>query len=186
MSAESVPESSQHDVVSGGCLCGQVRYEARPTHREGYYCHCRMCQLAFGNTRATYLNLRKDQVRWTSEPPTRYPSSKIAVRSFCSRCGTPLSFEFLASDHMDLSVGSLDHPEDFSPVSHFAVESRIANWHVDDGLPGQRLDASEPIMKRWRDAYGDDVEPGLAATESATTGAPAPAAAEPPKPAPTL
>ena len=44
--------------LHGGCLCGQVRYEARPDHREGYYCHCRMCQLAFGNTRAAFINLQ--------------------------------------------------------------------------------------------------------------------------------
>jgi len=65
--------------LSGGCLCGQVRYEARPTHRDGYYCHCRMCQLAFGNTRAAYLNLRKDEVRWLTAP-AYYASSRIARR----------------------------------------------------------------------------------------------------------
>jgi hypothetical protein len=53
------------EKLTGGCLCGALRYEARPDAREGYYCHCRMCQLAFGNTRAAFLNLRKDQVTWT-------------------------------------------------------------------------------------------------------------------------
>ena len=52
--------------LTGGCLCGRVRYEATPDHRDGYYCHCRMCQLAFGNTRAAFLNLRKAEVRWLS------------------------------------------------------------------------------------------------------------------------
>ena len=95
--------------LQGGCLCGAVRYEATPDHRDGYYCHCRMCQLAFGNTRAAYLNLRKSEVRWLTRRPY-YASSKIARRGFCSRCGTPLSFEFLDSERMDLSVGSLDEP----------------------------------------------------------------------------
>lgn len=152
--------------VTGGCLCGRVRYEARPDHREGYYCHCRMCQLAFGNTRASYLNLRKDQVHWTAQPPAHYASSKIASRGFCSHCGTPLSFEFLDSERMDLSIGSLDEPGAFRPSSHFAVESRIAVWHADDGLPGQRLDEHAAIMQRWRSAYGDAVQPGLAAART--------------------
>src|SRR5439155_6880415 len=94
-------------ALTGGCLCGRTRYEAAPDHREGYYCHCRMCQLAFGNTRAAFVNLRKAEVRWLSAP-AYYASSKIARRGFCVRCGTPLSFEYLDSERMDLAVGSLD------------------------------------------------------------------------------
>jgi O-antigen ligase len=75
-------EATSLPPLTGGCLCGHVRYEARPDHREGYYCHCRMCQLAFGNTRAAFLNLRKDEVTWTTTPPTTYASSKIARRAF--------------------------------------------------------------------------------------------------------
>lgn len=149
--------------LSGGCLCGSVRYEARPDDREGYYCHCRMCQLAFGNTRAAYFNLRKDRVRWLS-PPAYFASSKIARRGFCSRCGTPLSFEFHDSPNMDLAVGSLDDPSALHPAAHYAIETRIAAWHVEDGLPGFRLDENQKIADRWKKAYGDDVKPGVGAT----------------------
>ena len=147
--------------LQGGCLCGRLRYEATPTHRDGYYCHCRMCQLAFGNTRAAFFNLRKAQVRWLSGPPSYYVSSKIARRGFCGHCGTPLSFEFLDGENMDLSVGSLDDPSQLRPNEHFGIESRIAAWHVDDGLPDSRLDANAGIMQRWCTAYGEGVEPGL-------------------------
>lgn len=150
--------------LTGGCLCGAVRYVARPTHREGYYCHCRMCQLAFGNTRAAFINLLKDEVTWTAESPATYASSRFARRGFCERCGSPLSFEYLSSANMDLSIGSLDEPGAITPVSHFAVESRVANWHGDDGLPGQRLDEHVVLTERWKAAYGDDVSPGVAAT----------------------
>ena len=150
--------------LEGGCLCGRIRYRATPDHRDGYYCHCRMCQRAFGNTRAAYLNLRKSELQWLTEPAW-YASSRIARRGFCSHCGTPLSFEFLDSERMDLSVGSLDDPSAVKPTEHFAVESRIAAWHAPDGLPEARLDANERIVQRWRQAYGDSVEPGLAATK---------------------
>ena len=155
---------SETSALTGGCLCGAVRYRATPDHREGYYCHCRMCQLAFGNTRAAFLNLRKDQVAWTRVQPNYHASSKFARRGFCSLCGTPLSFEYLDSEHMDLSVGSLDDPATLTPVSHFAVETRIANWHAEDGLPGQRLDEHLKLTERWKKAYGEDVQPGLDAT----------------------
>jgi hypothetical protein len=65
---------------------------------------------------------------------------------------------------MDLSAGSLDDPAAFAPTTHFSVETRIAAWHADDGLPGQRLDEHAQIMARWKQAYGDDVRPGVGAT----------------------
>lgn len=154
------------ESLHGGCLCGAVRYDARAPVREGYYCHCRMCQLAFGNTRAAFLNLPKAAVTWHGEP-AYYASSKIARRGFCGRCGTPLSFEFLESERMDLSVGSLDEPALVAPTSHFAVESRIASWHADDGLPGERLDQNAKLTARWKQAYGEAVEPGLDAVRKA-------------------
>lgn len=152
------------EPLTGGCLCGSVRYRATPEHRDGYYCHCRMCQLAFGNTRAAFINLRKREVSWTAGSPTYYASSKFARRGFCGHCGTPLSFEYLDSENMDLSVGSLDQPSLVRPVSHFAIETRVANWHADDGLPGQRLDEHQRLMERWKQSYGEGVQPGVEAT----------------------
>ena len=61
---------------------------------------------------------------------------------------------------MDLSVGSLDDPGAMKPTSHFAVESRIAPFHVIDGLPEQRLDEHQAIMQRWKDNYGETIQPG--------------------------
>lgn len=163
MTLESAPALP---AVEGGCLCGALRYHAAPDHREGYYCHCRMCQLAFGNTRAAFVNLRKDEVRWLTQPPAYFASSVFARRGFCARCGTPLSFEYLDSERMDLSAGSLDDPGAFRPVSHFAVESRVAAWHAEDGLPGTRIDEHLALMQRWRAAYGSDVQPGIEAVRA--------------------
>jgi hypothetical protein len=59
-------------------------------------------------------------------------------------------------------------PAQLRPTEHFAVESRIAAWHVDDGLPGSRLDANANVMQRWRKDYGDAVQPGLAALHQDT------------------
>jgi hypothetical protein len=164
MTAASSTPTTDLPPLAGGCLCGRVRYEARPDHCEGYYCHCRMCQLAFGNTRASFINLRKDEVRWSADAPRYYASSKFARRGFCGHCGTPLSFEYTDSERMDLSIGSLDEPALVKPVSHFAIETRVVPWHVDDGLPGERLDEHLRLIERWKASYGDDVEPGVEAT----------------------
>ncbi len=148
------------EVLGGGCLCGAVRFEVRSATREGYWCHCRMCQLAFGNVRTAYVNLAKDELRWLAEPAW-YASSRIARRGFCGRCGSPMSFEYLESKRIDLAVGCFDEPARFRPVSHFAVESRVAPWHAPDGLREERYADYGPLVERWKKAYGDAVEPGL-------------------------
>ncbi len=149
-------------TLTGGCLCGALRYTVTTESDEGYYCHCRMCQLAFGNTRVPWFNVFQRKVSWQGEPAL-YASSKFARRGFCRTCGTPLSFAYVDSERMDLAVGSLDDPAALRPVSHFAIESRVERWHAEDGLPGHRLDASERLAKRWKDHYGDDVVPGVEA-----------------------
>jgi hypothetical protein len=147
-------------TLTGGCQCGKVRYTARVTSREAYYCHCSMCRRAFGNVFAALFNLAKADITWTASDPTYYASSRIARRGFCAACGTPLTFEYNESKRMDLSVGSLDHPEEMPPTSHCGIESRVPGWTHDDGLPVHRIDEIEHIVKKWRAAYGDDVVPG--------------------------
>lgn len=167
MSNATPPAPAAAITLHGGCLCGQVRYQVVVDKPEGYYCHCRMCRLAFGNTRVAFFNVRQDRVQWQGQAASRYASSKIAVRGFCGHCGTPLSFAFNGSERMDLSVGSLDEPERIRPMSHVSIETRLENWHADDGLPGERLDGMASIRARWAQAYGADVAPGLDAVRGA-------------------
>ncbi|MEY4728988.1 MAG: hypothetical protein RL020_146 [Pseudomonadota bacterium] len=147
-------------TLTGGCHCGAVRYAATVKNNQAYYCHCRMCQCSFGNIFATFFNLPKVSVKWTTHAPKYFHSSKIAQRGFCGECGTPLSFEFHDSEYMDLSVGSLDHAEAMKPVSHFAVEYRVAPFHTPDGLAEELIDKKEKINARWQRGYGESTPAG--------------------------
>ncbi len=140
--------------MTGGCQCGRVRYEARIEDADAYLCHCRMCQRATGGVSIAFKNLKKADVRWTTQEPDRYASSPIADRGFCATCGTPLTFEFPDSENMDLTIGSFDDPGYFVPKHHFGVEGRLEHWRDTDGLPGYRTDEHEPIVKRWMDKVG--------------------------------
>ena len=131
-------------VLRGGCQCGAVRYVARAEGNDAYYCHCRMCQKAFGNLFGTFFAVDPRDVRWERGEPAYYGSSGIARRGFCRECGTPLTFEYLESDRkMDLSVGSLDEPGRMRPVGHFGFESVVEPFFADDGLTRSRTDHSD-------------------------------------------
>ena len=143
------------DIMTGGCQCGRIRYEARIDSDDAYLCHCRMCRRATGGISIALLGIERANVTWTTRAPDSYQSSPIAHRGFCAECGTPLTFEFLhGSTGMDLTVGSFDHPERFRPVHHYATESLQEAWIDTRDLPRKRSDENANVVQRWMEACG--------------------------------
>lgn len=141
------------ETMTGGCQCGRIRYAVDVDTQDAYLCHCRMCQRATGGFAASLKQVKRANVRWEREPE-RYRSSPIAVRGFCSACGTPLTYEGDGSDGMDLTVGSFDDPSRFHPVDHSGVESRNDAWMELHGLPEYRTDDNPTISAKWIAACG--------------------------------
>jgi hypothetical protein len=82
-------------TLTGGCHCGAVRYAATVENNQAYYCHCRMCQRSFGNIFATFFNLPKVSVKWTTHAPKYFHSSKIAQRGFCGNAARRCHSSFM-------------------------------------------------------------------------------------------
>lgn len=141
------------ETMTGGCQCGRVRYRVAIADDDAYLCHCRMCQRATGGVSIAFKNVAKADVAWEREPD-RHASSPIARRGFCAACGTPLTFEFVEGDHMDLTVGSFDAPARFRPRHHFGAESIHPQWLDTGGLPRYRTDEHKPLVARWMEAIG--------------------------------
>ena len=131
-------------VFTGGCQCGAVRYKATMTPEDVSYCHCRMCQKAFGGPFAILAQVRRTHLHFPKAPPTIYRSSSVAERGFCPQCGTPLTFAYSDSEWISVSTGSLDEPERFPPARHFGVESQLSWLHLQDDLPRSTTDESAP------------------------------------------
>lgn len=143
-----------HVPMSGGCACGDKRFDARvPASFEAYLCHCRMCQRASGNVSLALTSLPKASVFWRSQPDW-YHSSPIARRPYCAQCGTTLGFEYLDSQQCDLTVASFDDPAPFKPMHHFGVEAMHRQWLDTGGLPGTTCADYQPLNDRWIAATG--------------------------------
>jgi len=139
--------------VTGGCMCGKVRYTAEIADHDAYLCHCRMCQRSSGNVSLAMKGVARADVRWEGEPDY-YQSSPFAHRGFCTRCGTSLTFEYTdgSSENMDLIVGTFDDPEPFRPKHHFGAESMHRAWLDTTGLPEMRSEDYAPLQERWAKA----------------------------------
>jgi hypothetical protein len=134
LSVKEAPMNERKVIATGGCQCGAVRY-ALYAAAEGSVCHCRMCQKATGGPFAALAKLEKADLAWTRGKPATFRSSPAACRDFCAACGTPLAFRYLDAGHMEVTIGSLDHPELAPPSANFGVESRLP-W-IADLLPGR-------------------------------------------------
>ena len=111
--------------VTGGCQCGAVRYRADISPATAHICHCRMCQKAAGNYFMALANAPLSAFEVTRGRIAHFASSASVRRGFCSRCGTPLTFESVGARHINVTLGSLDEPAAVAPVEQSGIESRV-------------------------------------------------------------
>ena len=119
--------------LAGGCQCGAVRYALLEEPNGHHICHCRMCQKAFGSFFAPLTGVSLEKFELTRGELAIVKSSDLVERGFCRNCGSPLSFRFVDSDRISVSIGSLDEPEKIEPHHQYGNEARLS-WF--DKLPG--------------------------------------------------
>lgn len=149
------PEALQKALVTGGCLCGAVRYEINSPALSSGYCHCRICQKFTGSTMSAYTAFPKSSVRFTGAQPKYFTSSPIARRGFCDVCGSSLMYQMTRpheAAHLVIFTTSLDNPEDFAPAAHNGMESRVPWFDILDDLPRTRSEASRVLQEAWSSA----------------------------------
>ncbi len=121
---------------TGSCLCGAVQITAEGDPDWVGHCHCRSCQRAVGGAFATYAGYEKAKVSLAGDALKRFASSPGVVRSFCAKCGSPLSFE---GDNwpgeIHLFAVMLDDATDLKPEVHVQLADKMPWLHLDDDLP---------------------------------------------------
>jgi len=140
----------ERPLITGGCLCGEVRYQVSEQPSEVSFCHCRMCQRSSGGQINAGAIFSRAALRFTQGEPKYYKSSPIAERGFCANCGSSLTYRPLVpewSDWIDVQVASFDNPEDYPPTWHMGVESQMPWLEINDDLPRVRTEDSPALAK---------------------------------------
>ncbi len=146
-------KKDRSSLITGRCLCGDVRYEINQPMIGASYCHCRMCTRASGDGPViASAAFSFDAVRFTRGKPKFYKSSLIAERGFCGNCGTSLTYRLLVPEpvgYLSMSVMSLDNPGDFAPTWHGGIESQMPWLDIKDDFPRTRIDESPELHRAW-------------------------------------
>src|ERR671929_1907353 len=82
--------------AAGQCLCGKVAFEIDVPARWAWHDHSPASRRAHGAAYATYVGSWRKRFRITKgeEAISRFEDAATnTVRSFCSSCGSPLTYE---------------------------------------------------------------------------------------------
>lgn len=117
-------------MISGSCLCGQVRYEVDSKLGGFVHCHCRTCRKAHGSAFATVAAVPKASFRWVAGEMLlkSFESSPGKFRSFCTNCGSHIIANRPAQQTILLRLGCLDTPVQGEPRCHI-WRSDGASWY---------------------------------------------------------
>ena len=123
-------------TFEGGCFCGAIRYRIDGRPRRVTHCHCRHCRRTSGAPFVTWAVFDEGALIFVLGSPKEYESRPGAMRSFCHKCGSPLTFrDARTPTSVDVTVGTLDTPEDVTPEDHVWSDRMISWLRIDDGLP---------------------------------------------------
>ena len=122
--------------MTGGCLCGAVRYAINAEPAMQAVCHCSHCQRQAGSAFSTIVGVPEAAVTVTKGALKSYidhgESGKAVERQFCGTCGSPLfSLVEVAPGMTFVKSGTLDDTSFFQPAMQLWTRSK-QDW-VDIG-----------------------------------------------------
>jgi len=122
--------------VTGGCLCGAVRYRADGPATHPTLCHCTTCRRAAGAPVVAWVTFPRAAFAFEGAAPGRHASSPHVERTFCRTCGSPLTYTHARfPGEIDVTTASLDAPESFAPSDHTWTSEALPWLRCEDGLP---------------------------------------------------
>ena len=122
--------------ISGGCLCGTVRYEITGALFNADHCHCSVCRRQHGAAFSTYAAFHPGNFQWTSgqDHIKIYETKAGGGWCFCSACGSTLAGTEKGKI-TTVTLGTIEGDPGVRPASHIFVGSK-AQWHeITDDLP---------------------------------------------------
>ena len=123
------------EKVTGGCLCGGVRYEVEGESFVSGFCHCSRCRRWTGAAASAMVGVMGEAFRMTAGDDLvrafRWEDRKDWV--FCAQCGSSLftiaQWPPRPDSRVNIRLGTLDDAgAEFAPQVHIFVGSK-APWH---------------------------------------------------------
>jgi hypothetical protein len=125
--------------LTGGCLCGGVRFEVTEQPVASNYCHCKRCQRRTGTAASANARIVPGSLRLTAgeELVRTFEPPDGAAKDFCSACGSALwSRSPETGEVWGVRLGAFDEDPGIRPsVRQYTAYAALWEPIPDDGLP---------------------------------------------------
>ena len=116
------------ETLTGGCMCGAVRYSIAEKPLAAGLCHCDRCRPQSGSAFSTIIIIKRSafKLEGSTQVFEDVGSSGLKVgRRCCAKCGSPLTTEpDVTPELMMVKAGGIDSNEWFRPAMELFVGRR--------------------------------------------------------------
>ena len=141
--------------LTGGCLCGALRYKISEAPTAVYTCHCTDCQQLTSSAFSLAITVRDGAFRLTKGEPRLLQkiadSGRVVTRWVCAECGCWLTSSPQLGERSGETIrrvrgGTLDDTSWLKPTAHFWTRSKQP-WVT---LPeGSEVFATQPDLEQF-------------------------------------
>lgn len=132
--------------ITGGCLCGKIRYTITQSVQNIVACHCTHCQKSSGSAMSHNTLVPMSAFSITSGHPRIYSdmaaSGNKLYRAFCPDCGSPIhSQREKVPEMMIVKVGTIDNTDAMKVIMNIWTKSSCPWAHISpdtEQYPGNR------------------------------------------------
>ncbi|MEE2998486.1 MAG: GFA family protein [Pseudomonadota bacterium] len=125
--------------ITGGCLCGAIRYEINGQPFRIANCHCDDCRKATGSAYATNLFFKENQITILQGVPKKFEhladSNGTMTKEFCNNCGSQV---FGSGTNRpgakNVKVGSIDDANFVKPEVNLYTAHALNCTYIDNDI----------------------------------------------------
>ncbi|HIF61002.1 MAG TPA: GFA family protein [Rhodospirillales bacterium] len=125
--------------ITGGCLCGAIRYKIDGEPFRTANCHCDDCRKATGSAYATNLFFKEEQIKILQGTPKKFEhladSHNTMIKEFCSDCGSQVFGSGANRPGVkNIKVGSIDDARFVKPQVNLYTAHALSCSYIDDKI----------------------------------------------------
>lgn len=129
-------ESSSNRMLSGECLCGDVRYRVEDSFLYALNCHCSQCRKATGSAFKPFAGIERSKLNVIEgDKALQMFGDENGHDARCKRCGSLLYSLVRDGQYVHVTFGTLVDTPSIRPTAHIFVGSKTQWYTINDSLP---------------------------------------------------